>query len=121
MWGIRLDYAFSDEWEKHENAQNGNDEANFYTHFESFMDDSAFKSEIKHKDGIFCLYDGRDGQWIFIGRVLSKAADGEFLGENKPIPIADLTPLEQELIKTSVERNFGVTGDFKHWIVTQYR
>lgn len=114
MYGISLPYGWHKEWEK----KNGTD---FYETFESFMDDSTFESKVKHKDGIFCLFDGRDGRFIVIGRVIEKAKDGDFIGEEKPITFPEFTDLEKELLAESIKRNFGVEGKLEYIFVTQYR
>jgi hypothetical protein len=118
MWGVSLPYEWHEEWEKQHGKPGG-----FYDQFEDFMDDSAFESTVKHKDGIFCAFDGRDGRFILIGRVIAKAKDGDLLGEGAPLSVPPLTPLEQELIKNSVERHFGIpaTADYRHWLFTQFR
>lgn len=117
MWGISLPYKWHQEWEKQNEKPDG-----FYEEFEDFMDDSAFSADIQHKDGIFCLFDGCNGSFIIIGRVLAKSKDGDHIAEGKPLKIADtLTGLEKELIQNSVKRNFGVEGEFAHYFVTAYR
>jgi len=116
MWGIKVPYEWHDEWEK-----KNPDKGEFYPYFESFMDDSAFTSGVNHKEGIFCLFDGRDGKYIIIGRVFQKTRDGDLLGEQKPFSPPKLTELEKELIQTSVMRNFGLEGAFDYWFVTQLR
>lgn len=115
MWAIHLPYEWHEQWEGE------HDDKDFYESFASYMDDSAFESEVKHRDGIFCLFDGRDGRFIFLGRVIQKAKHGDLLGEGAPLDFPPLTDLEQELIANSVERVFGVKGEFKHWLVTQLR
>jgi len=114
LWAIHLPYKWHEQWEK------DHDGKDFYDEFVSYMDDSAFESTVKHKDGIFCVFDGRYGRFIFIGRVLQKAKDGDMLGD-EPIDFPPLSELEKELIANSAERVFGVTGEFKHWLVTLYR
>lgn len=105
IWGIRIPYK--------ENNQLSE------THRE-FMDDSAFKDGVKHKDGIFCLFDGMNGDFIIIGRVLAKAKDGELLG-SPPIALSELTDLEKELILNSIHRNFNIQGEPNYYFVTMYR
>lgn len=114
MWGIRKPYSWHKQWEK----ETGKD---FSETFESFQDDSAFESTVNHKDGIFCLFDGRDGRYIIIGRVLAKTRDGSLLGENEPIMLHPPTKLEKEFIRNAVVKNFGIDGDFRLWFITHYR
>ena len=116
MYGILKDFEWSKEWEK----ETGKD---FYETFEDFMDDSAFNKKITHKDGIFCLFDGMNGKYIIIGRVLDKGSDDDPLIGSSGIPISfePLSELEDEFISNSIERNFGITGKLKHYVVTKYR
>ena len=115
MYGISKPFQFVKDWEK----ETGKD---FYETFEDYMDDSAFKKDIHHKDGIFCLFDGMNGKYIIIGRVLYKGTDDEpFVADGKPLSFTEPTDLEKELISNSIERVFGVKEEMKHWLVTHYR
>lgn len=115
MYGVSVPYDWHKEWEQRTGKE-------FYETFESFMDDSAFTSEIKHKDGIFCLFDGRDGRCIIIGRVLEKSGDGDYIGCGSPLELpVKLTDMERELIGASIERNFGLTAAPSFWFVTILR
>lgn len=94
----------------------------FYEKYESFMEDSAFNSNISHKEGIFCLFDGMNGKYVIIGRVMAKSSDGEYLADGEPIELPlTLTELEQELISESINRNFGIDEPLKTFFVTKYR
>lgn len=114
MYGINVPVKWIREWKK------GNEGKDWYDTFESFMDDSAYKKQVKHKDGIFCLYDGMNGDFLIIGKVIDKSVDGEYLGD-KPISFDEKTLSEKNEIAESVYRNFGITGDIKYWFVTMYR
>ena len=115
IFGVNKPYSFKAEWEK----ENGKD---FYDTFESFMSDNAFDKKIHHKDGIFCLFDGMNGEYIIIGRVLEKGSDEEpFVADGEPISFTEPTELEKELISNSIERNFGIKEELKHWLITHYR
>lgn len=84
-------------------------------------DPLPFNKKINHKDGIFCLYDGMNGKYIIIGRVLQKGSDDEpFIANGDPISFTEPTELEKEFISNSIERNFSIKGDLKHWLVTKY-
>lgn len=114
IYGVRKPFEWSEEWE----AREGRD---FYDTFESFMEDSAFSKEVTHKDGIFCIFDGRDGRFILIGRVICKSQDGGLLAEDGPLSLPDFTSLEVELLKDSIERNFGIREPLNFYFVTLYR
>lgn len=93
----------------------------FCEKFERFMDDSAYKKEINHVDGIFCLYDGCSGKYAIIGRVLEKSTDGECIADGQPITMPLFTDLEIELIEASIKRNFEVEPNCDYYLVTHYR
>jgi hypothetical protein len=114
MYGILVPYTWRNEWQEKTGKS-------FYETFEEFMDDNAFDKKIKHKEGIFCLSDGRDGRFIIIGRVLEKSSDGDYLGSGNPITIPELTDMEKEYIEGSVKRHFGLEGKFNFYFVTYYR
>src|SRR5690349_15582244 len=76
MWGVKKPYEFAKEWEA-ANKKDDPDFDGFYNHFEKFIDDSAFDSKITEVDGIFCLFDGMNGKYIVIGKVLAKSSDHE--------------------------------------------
>lgn len=114
MWGLRMPYDWHKQWEKDKDAD-------FCETFESFMDDSAFEPTVKHKDGIFCLFDGKNGKYIFIGRVLAKSKDRELIGDEGPIELNPPTEIEKEFIRNAVVKNFGIYGDFRLWLITHYR
>jgi hypothetical protein len=88
---------------------------------EKFQDDSAYKKEVKHVDGIFWLYDGMSGKYSLIGRVMDKSSDGDFIASNGPMTMPELSGLEKEFIHNSVKRNFEIEGEFKMYLVTHYR
>lgn len=111
MWGIKKPYSWHKQWEKETGKE-------FNETFESFEEDSAFESTVNHKEGIFYLFDGCNGKYIIIGRVLAKARDGEFLGDDEPIMLHPPTKLEKEFIRNAVVKNFGIDGDFRLCFVT---
>lgn len=115
MYGLLKPYNWRKEWER----KTGKD---FYDTFEEFMQDSAYDTVINHKDGIFCLFDGRDGRYIIIGKVLEKTEnDFPFLGSEEPIIVPEIEIADQAEIEDSVYRHFRVEGDFHYYFVTHYR
>lgn len=115
IYGINVPVKWIDKWKKENKGKD------WYETFESFMDDSAYKKTVKHKDGIFCLYDGMSGKYLIIGKVLDKSEEGEHLADRGPISFDDRPEDEKKAIADSIQRNFGVTGEIKHWFVTMYR
>lgn len=116
MYGVLLPYAWHREWE----AKTGK---YFQETFQEFMDDNANESGINHTDGIFCLFDGRDGRFIIIGRVLEKSSsDQPFLGSGQPIQVPLLRPEEEERIEDSIYKHFGIDDAlYTYYFVTKYR
>ena len=115
MYGILMSYNWHKEWE----TKTGK---NFYNTYEEFMSDNAYDTIIRHKDGIFCLFDGRDGKYIIIGRVLQKTGDDDpFLGNDKPLKVPELDEHEKMIIKNSVLKHFGFKGKFNFYFITHYR
>lgn len=115
MYGISVPFEWHYEWE----AENGKD---FYDTFEKFMQDSAFNLDVTHSDGIFCLFDGRDGRFIIIGKVLKKSDDDEpFIGSEEPIKIDEISNTEKLIIQSKVLEYFGLKGEFNYYFVTKYR
>lgn len=115
IYGIKTNTKFIHEWEE----KNGKD---FHDEFDDFMHDSAFKREIVEKDGIFCLYDGMSGRYLIIGKVYQKGTDDEpFIADDEPYSFDEPSESEKQKIADSIERNFGLKGDMKMWLVTRYR
>lgn len=91
MYGVQLDAEKLDD--------------DFYDKYESFMDDSAYKSTVNEKDGIFCLYDGMSGNYAIVGKVLQKSSDENLI--DGPIEIDYLLSKKQKSeVKESIGRNF---------------
>lgn len=112
MYGILMPYEWHKKWEK----ETGKD---FYNTFENFMHTNAYTTKVEHRDGIFCLFDGRDGSYIIIGKVLEKTDDDDpFLGLGKPIRVPDLGDVEKTYIENSVFKHFGLGGEFHFYFVT---
>lgn len=114
MYGILMSYDWSKAWEKKTGK-------NFHETFDEFMNDDSYSELVRHKDGIFCLFDGRDGEYIIIGRVLNKTScDEPFLGDEAPLKIPDLNEYERTIIEQTVHRHFKLKGSFGFYFVTHY-
>jgi hypothetical protein len=115
MYGILVPFMWHKEWE----AKTGKE---FYVTFEKYIEDKAYEELTRHKDGIFCLFDGRDGKFIIIGRVLKKSsANDPFLGNDKPLKVPILEDYEKIIIEDAVYRHFDLDGEFNYYFVTRYR
>jgi hypothetical protein len=116
MYGVLLPYKWHREWE----AKTGK---YFQETFQEFMDDNSNETGINQIDGIFCLFDGRDGKFIIIGRVLNKSSNEQpFLGDGRPIEVPLLRPEEEEEVMNSVIKHFDIDDPhFTYYFVTKYR
>jgi len=86
-----------------------------------FGDDSAYEKEVKHEDGIFWLYDGMSGEYSLIGKVIAKTTDGEHLASSGPMVMPTIELTEEMEILRAIDRNFGMTGELKLYLITHYR
>jgi len=97
------------------------DSDSFYEKFEEYIQDSAFDSEVGGKDGIFCLCDGRSGKYVFIGEVIDKPSDGEYLGDIIDLNEIKLRPKKEKEIKSKVKGVFNLEGNYSYYLITRYR
>jgi hypothetical protein len=106
MYGIRLDYEKykEDEW---------------YDTFEPYLDSAH--EDIKHKDGICVLFDGMDGDYIFIGRVIAKTEKQQLFDGVLNLKEIELFETEQELIQGIIKALFGIEGEFHHYLIAHWR
>jgi hypothetical protein len=63
---------------------------------------------------IFCLFDSRDGKFVIVGKKI-RATNYE-----SPILVPELTETEENDIKLSVKKHFGIEGDFHYYFVKNY-
>lgn len=69
---------------------------------------------------IFCLFDGRDGKYIIIGRVLeSNFYDKPYLGIQEPLVVPELDEVDKIIIRNSVKEQFDIEGEFHYYFITQ--
>jgi len=73
LWGVVLDYR---ELADLFSGPDGGD--TMYEFFEDYCD-NAFKPEANPKDGLTCLFDGRDGKYVAVGHVAEKTENHHFL------------------------------------------
>lgn len=65
-------------------------------------------------DDISCVFSGRDGKFLIIGKIL------EVFDDDKPIIVKELNEYNKLEIQSSVNKNFGLNGDFNHYFVKSY-
>lgn len=109
IYGILKPYSWYQEWEK----QTGK---NFQEFFADYMNDDV------DTDDISCLFDGRDGKFIIIGKIIERTAnDSPYMGNGKPLVIPELSELEKYQIEKRIKKNFDIEGIFYYYFVTQRR
>jgi hypothetical protein len=113
MYGILVPFTWYKEWEK----ETGKD---FHETFEKYLEESHDNRLVYNEEGIFCLFDGRDGRFIIIGQVLLKSNDDDLLGNDEPISIPKFDIVDELLIQASIEEHFGLKGEFNYYFVTKY-
>ena len=107
MYGISVPYDWHKEWEN----KSGKD---FHDTFEEFMNEN--------NENIHCLFDGRDGRFLIIGKILEKTEGKQrLLGDEQPLVVPKLTKWDKNTIEKSVKKHFGLTGDFNFYFVTRYK
>ena len=94
-----------------------------YDDFEPYID-SAFKG-IEHKDGLCVIFDGMNGDYIFIGKVIAKT--GLHVGFDEPIEVPNM--LAEEVIHEAmtiadnIRNTFGIPVahcEVKPWVVSHH-
>lgn len=109
IWGIQLPYEFQNEWEtKHP------DYNDFYDTFEKYMEDDGV-------DGLFCLCDGMNGEYVILGKIIEKGdyKDGGYIADNKILNLDNL-PINKNSILNKIDKVFGVTGEGSLLLITHY-
>jgi hypothetical protein len=73
---------------------------------------------------IFCLFNGRDGRYIIIGKVLERTDiednNPSYMGFKEPLIVPELEEVDKIIIQNSVKEQFGLEGEFHYYFVTQY-
>ena len=79
-------------------------------------EDSAYKG-IQEHNGLTVIIDGYDGEYIRIGKVLAKSAEGESL---RCVTINDTENLKIS-VASDIYNNFKIKAPVKEMIFTHYR
>lgn len=107
IYGISVPYNWHKEWENN----TGND---FHETFEEFMEDNH--------ENVHCLFDGRDGRYLIIGKILEKTDKRQrLLGDDEPLVVPEISRRDKEKIKKNVKKYFGLTGEYNFYFVTHYK
>lgn len=73
---------------------------------------------------IFCLFNGRDGRYIIIGKVLERTDTDDnnpsYMGYKEPLIVPELEEVDKIIIQNSVKEHFDLEGEFHYYFVTQY-
>lgn len=98
------------------------DKAVPYETFEDYID-SGYKSDIIHKNGLACIFDGMNGKYVMLGRILEKSRLNEML--DGPYCWEPVDPERADLIAGLISLSFPhitvVPSDIKTWFVTHYQ
>lgn len=92
-----------------------------YETFEDYID-NGYKPDIIHKNGLACVYDGMDGKYIMLGRILEKSPvgytiDGPYCWEPVKEERAEMIA---GLINLSFPHLNVIPSDISTWFVTHY-
>jgi hypothetical protein len=90
-----------------------------YDELEPYMDDAFYG--IHHHKGLCVIYDGMNGRYVAIGRVLAKTRDGE--GFDAPVQIPLLTPDAEEraALAEQIAALAGQAAQVRHLVISHYR
>ena len=69
---------------------------------------------------VFCLFDGRDGKYLIVGKILeSNFPDKEYMGEKEPLVVPELSESDKFIIQASIKEKFDLKGEFHYYFITQ--
>lgn len=92
-----------------------------YEMVEEYLD-NGYKKDVIHKNGLSCIYDGMNGKYTVIGRIVYKSdidqpLEGAFC-------LGNVDKVQAELIASLISLSFPsikvVPDDIKQWFVTHY-
>jgi hypothetical protein len=83
----------------------------------------AYKDwNLDDNDDISCVFDTRDGKYMIIGRILESTNDiNPLFGSKEPLIVPKLEKVDELIIQNSVGKQFGVSGKFYYYFITQYK
>ena len=92
-----------------------------YEVYEDYID-NGYKPDIIHKNGLSCIYDGMDGKYIILGRIIQKSRLNQPLDGVFTIDPVDVE--RAELIAGLINLSFPMVpvhfSEMKFWFVTHY-
>jgi hypothetical protein len=104
----------------HDKKTNGNGATSFGSDKHAIAKVGALEG-IRHHEGRCVLYDGMDGQYVAIGRVIEKTGNHDHF--EHPIRIAPLGDAERQSLHDDIRRLIQLEGDFsvQHLVISHYR
>lgn len=110
IYGVKLT------WDEYEKLEQKVSEDEMW----SYANDSCYSSEAVHKNGLFALIDGMNGDYAVIGRVIDKSSDGEYIA-NTPYSIEELlTTIDTKDVKNALVECFGIKDECKVYLCTHW-
>lgn len=117
LYGVKLPYLFG----RQDNDPEGDE---WYQRWEPYLD-NGYAETWAEKNGLTAIFDGMNGKWVFIGRVLARSGYDEFL-EN-PVEMV-LTETEKQLIQGLIHfalekelaPGFAEIPEPQFWVFTHY-
>jgi len=88
-----------------------------YDDLEPYMD-SAFKG-IHHHKGLCVIFDGMNGKYVAIGRVLAKTENHQ--GFDDPITVAQGSHHDEDVLRALVEALAGRDVEIRTHVISHYR
>lgn len=91
-----------------------------YKKYKKWEEGTGRKFPVGIYGNIFCLFDGRDGKYVIIGRVLDKTNnDKPYLGAREPLIVPELEKADEFIIQNSVKEEFDIEGEFHYYFITR--
>lgn len=84
-----------------------------YSKYKEWEDGTGRKFPLGTYGDIFCLFNGREGKWVIVGKKI-RASNHE-----SPILVPELTANEETKIEIDVATTFGFKGDFHYYFIIE--
>jgi len=91
-----------------------------YKQYKEWEVGTGRKFPVGNYGDIFCLFDGRDGKYVIIGKVLEKTDENHpaYMGAKEPLIVPELEMIDEIIIQNSVKQQFDIEGEFHYYFIT---